>query len=401
MQEKKSWRQVGLGLLALVGLIALVLMPQPLPAHLLKFDFQAYWGASYLLGHSQNFSDPDLLLEVQQTFTGRQDETAQMTWNPPWLLVLFLPYTWLPFAKASWIWFLTNLGLLFASVVLLWRLFASQEKTDGKIGWGFAVAFLFMPTLATILVGQITALVLFGLAGFLFFECNERPFDERPFAAGLALSLTTIKPHLVYITLPLIVIEMLRRKQWRFVVGLVAFPALGTIITFVLRPSFLSEYFSTVTGSSLLQRTVPTIGYVLGKLFNWPGFLLMGIVILPLAVIWLLRRKPPVDLFDLTAVTLLISIMTAPYGWSFDIIVLLVPILRLLVWMVEGQLNRLHVLGITAMFIIVNALIIYIRKFPLEDDIFFWVAPVLALLYGWGWQNRQKSAQLAVRSANG
>ena len=52
----------------------LLLMPSPLPDYLTTFDFQAYWGASRLLSQSQNFTDPVLLLEIEQEATGFDQE---------------------------------------------------------------------------------------------------------------------------------------------------------------------------------------------------------------------------------------------------------------------------------------------------------------------------------------
>ena len=83
----------------------LLLMPSPLPDYLTTFDFQAYWGASHLLSHSQNFTDPVLLLEIEQEATGFDQEHALIAWNPPWFLAWFLPLGLLGFDRASWTWF--------------------------------------------------------------------------------------------------------------------------------------------------------------------------------------------------------------------------------------------------------------------------------------------------------
>lgn len=380
----KQWLRIAI---LVVGVAFLSAMPQPFPTHLAKVDFQAYWGASYLLAHSENFSDPERLLEVQQQLEAWDEETPQMTWNPPWLLVLLLPLTLLTFNRASWIWFLINIALVFTSTLSLWSLYVSQPETRRRIGWGLLMSFAFLPTVTTFLVGQVSSLVLFGLVAFLHFE-----HQRRPFYAGIALALTTIKPHLVYITLPLILLEMLRRRQWRTVTGFFMPLVLGVAITFLFRPTFLAEYFSTMSSGSLLYRTVPTLSFFLSRITGWIGIRLMGIVVLPIVLLyWRQRwRHNSPNLPDLMAVTLFLSVITAPFGWSFDVIVLLVPLLQMLVWIVEGKVPRDRSLAILLLFVATNCVTLYQRSLQLRDDYFFWFPIALACLYVWAWLSLPK-----------
>jgi hypothetical protein len=382
----KQWLRIAL---VVVGVVFLGVMPQPFPAHLAKVDFQAYWGASYLLAHSENFSDPVRLFEIQEQLAGWDEETPQMTWNPPWLLVLLLPLTLLTFDRASWIWFLINITLVFTSTVLLWDLYASQPETRRRIGLGFLMAFAFIPTLTALLIGQVSTLVLFGLAGFLYYERRQQPFH-----AGVALALTTIKPHLVYITVPLILLEMARQRRWRTVIGFLAPLLLGVLITFLLRPTFLTEYFSTVGGGGLLYRTVPTLGFFLSRITGWPAIRLMGVVILPLLIVWWWRRgrQSSLNLPDLVASTLLLSLISAPFGWSFDVIIFLVPLLQLLLWMIEGKIAQHRSLAILLLFVAANGVTLYQRSLQLRDDYFFWFPIVMACLYWWGWLSLRESS---------
>ena len=375
--------------LIIAGVIFLVVMPQPFPAHLAKVDFQAYWGASYLLAHSENFSDPVRLLEVQQQLAGWDEDTPQMTWNPPWLLMLLLPLTILTFDRASWIWFLINITLVFTSTLFLWYLYTSQPETRRRIGLGLLMAFLFMPTLTTLLVGQVSTLVLFGLAGFLYYYEHRR----QPFYAGVALALTTVKPHLVYITVPLILLEMVRQRRWRTIIGLFMPLLLGVLIAFLLRPTFLGEYFSTVGGGDLLRRTVPTLGFFLSRITGWPAIRLMGVVILPIVILlwWQRWRRSSLTMSDLVASTILLSVITAPFGWSFDVVVFLAPLVQLLIWMVEGKLDRYRSLAILLLFAAANAVALYQRSLQLRDDYFFWFPIAMACLYLGGWLSLQES----------
>lgn len=366
-------------ILLLAAVAALLWLPQPFPHHLTKVDFQAYWGASYLLSKSENFADADKLLEVQRQFTEWTEDSAQMTWNPPWLLAWFLPYAFLKFDRASWVWFLTNIFLLFASTWYMWRLFPQQESTQERLGVGLLVTFLFIPTITLLLVGQISTLILLGLTLFLYFDRKNEDF-----LAGIGLSLTTIKPHLVYITLPLLLLHLLWHKRWKALLGFALLPTVGTLIALWLRPTFPLEYMATMGESNLLRLTVPTLGYFLSTVVGWRGLRLMGLIILPVVLLyWYFQpRKEDLNLVDWTVTTLILSIITAPFGWSFDMVLLLLPIQYGLVAMVEGRVERKTAVIVSFLFIFCNLLMLYQRTLEVWDDKFFWFPIAVAILGG-------------------
>lgn len=351
------------------AILLLLWLPQPFPRHLTKVDFQAYWGASYLLSQSENFADADKLLQVQRQFTEWTEESAQMTWNPPWLLAWLLPYALLEFNRASWFWFLTNITLLFASTWFMWRVFAQKQTTNTRLGIGLLVTFLFMPTLTLLLVGQITTLILLGLTLFLYFDQRNRGF-----LAGVSLSLVTIKPHLLYITLPLLLLHLLWTRQWKALAGFAFLPAVGTLVAVWLRPTFPMEYAETMGGSSLLQLTVPTLGYFLSTVTGWRELRLMGLVILPLVLLFWhrQRQKETFNLVTWTIGTLLLSIITAPFGWSFDMVLLLLPVQYGVVALVERRVRGTTAVVIPLLFVICNLVMLYQRTLEVWDDKFFW-----------------------------
>lgn len=405
-----------LWLFALALFLLFAFAPQPFPGQLTKVDFQVYWGASYLLGQSENFANPELLYQLQHELTGWDEDTPQlrMTWNPPWLLALLLPLTWLSFDRASWVWFVTNLALIFASSTLLWNYYATRVNTLRHVWLGWLAAFLFIPTLTTLFIGQISLLVLIGLVGFLWFW--KRGMGGKtavsPFLAGLSLSLTTVKPHLVYLVLPLLFLEIgwgawqARAGQkkrgwlpnpalWWALAGFGLPILVGLAITFALRPTFLTEYAGTVAWGNLGFRTVPTLGFILYRLTGWPGVRWMGLLILPLVLVgwWLNRRRAlaqtnganagrraiPMDIW--LPIALLLSVITAPFGWSFDQVVLLLPVQQMGVWLVEGRLRRGDAVFVCLAYLAMNGLALAQRFSGARDDAFFWLPIALLFLY--------------------
>jgi hypothetical protein len=377
-----NWKSVLLVLVSVAALAFVVQMQSPLPGHLTKIDYRAYWGASRLLANSENFSDEERLLELQRQTTGWTEDKAMMTWNPPWLLGWFLPYAALTFNRSSWLWFLTNIFLIFSSVILLWRVFCNKQDSQRTIWIPFILAFIYIPTLTTLLVGQITSLVLFGLSGFLFFDQRRRQF-----VSGASLALTTVKPHLVFITLPLLLLELARQRRWRSFAGLLAPVFLGILLVFLLRPTFIPEYINSIGGGSLTRVTTPTITFILTYVSGLSFLRFIGFLIIPAFVAWWYyrQRNNPIEMKDLVIVTLIVSFLFTPFAWSFDAIVLIIPLTRVAAWAVEGKSGRLPAVAMLIIFIAANAFAFYQRSLQVPDWNFFWFPTVMAGLYFWGW----------------
>lgn len=368
-------------LLSLAGVyLLLCTIPKPFSGQTTKVDFQVYWAATYLLSKSENFSDPEQLFELQHELTGWDEETPQsrMTWNPPWLLAFLLPLTWLPFERASWVWFVNNILMVLGSVVLLWQLYAQTAKTQLRVWLGIVLAFLFIPTLTTLFIGQISTLILSGLVGFWY--CWRR---EWAVPAGIFLALTTIKPHLVYLALPILLLELLGQRQWRILAtfGLTLF--LGTLVVFSLRPTFLGEYLTTFLWGNVSQRTVPTLGFALAQLTGQSQFRFMALLILPIVLlVWeRVRRRGPTDWHVWLPILVILSVITAPYGWSFDQVVLLVAVQPIMVWLVAGELGRVPAGIILLLYLVINALAFNQRLQGVRDDAFFWFPIAIGGLY--------------------
>ncbi len=391
-------------LLGLVGLAAVaILMVAVVAPHLGRAllgarlgigDFQAYWSASRLLSTAQNFADPDLLLAIEREHTGWTRDYAMVTWNPPWLLVLLLPYALLPFPEAAGLWLLTNVTLIFVASVMVWKVVEGPWR-----GWVAPILTLvFAPALVGLSVGQVVSLVYFGLAGFLFFERRDRPLW-----AGACLALTLVKPHLVYVTLPVILLELAYQRRWRVWAGLAGALALS-FVAFLLRPTLLADYAGLTSGAHLLAWQTPTLGGFLELVFGWRWSKLMGLVVLPLALIAWWQRRGRLDVLATANVTLILSVPTAPFGWGYDALVLVLPILQVFAWVFDGRLERRESAAVVALIAAADIVSYRLRLVVLNEVYYFWLPLVVAGLYGWAAMRKNGRAErtdTAVSAAAG
>ena len=366
-----------------------------LPRRIGQIDFRAYWSASYLLSRSQNFGDDDLLRQVQREQTGFDREYAMKTWNLPWILVWFLPYALLSFEQAVRLWFFTNLVVLQASMIGSWHVVTAVLPNRPKWGWilPLLTAVLFPSTLVALIFGQVNIMVLGGIVGFLYFY--QRSQDV---SAGVALALTTLKPHLVYLALPIILLQLILERRWRVLVTLTLTILGSTAVLFLLRPTFLTEYLASTGGGDLFRWETATLTTFLSLQFNQLWIRLIGIPLVPLTLFLWWRRRTQLPFQLVIQVAILISIITMPFGWSYDFVVLLFPLTQLWAWLMRG-LRRRWQTAVVILALILSFLITFEQRTQTTSELYyFWIPLVIAALYAYT-AYRRVPAEVAMATA--
>ncbi|MBI4790108.1 MAG: DUF2029 domain-containing protein [Chloroflexi bacterium] len=349
-----------------------------IPRGIASGDFRAYWSTSYLLARGENPWDPTLLLRTEQEQAGWREAFPVLTWNPPWLGVLILPYAFVSFATAERVWLLTNIALVGLGAVLVWHDSTRQAATRRRAWVGLVIAFSFAMTLLTLGMGQVNTLVFAGLALFLYFSRARRDA-----LAGAALWLTTVKPHLVYLTLPVLFLGLVRTRRWRALMGFGVGGASLLLSLFLLRPTWLGEYLQNIGGGQLLAWETPTVGGIAQLVFGLTWAKWLGLVILPLVIWRFTSQAIPSSWRTWVDITLLLGIPTAPFGWSYDQVLLLIPILRVATWLCDGELAKRETILIGVLLIAANALAFYERTLTPSEVYFFWVPWLVAIVYGY------------------
>jgi len=214
------------------------------------------------------------------------------------------------------------------------------------------------------------------LAALLFF--SER---ERPFSAGAGLALTLVKPHLVYITLPIVLFDALIKRSWRLWAGFGSVIVTLTGIALLLRPSFLSDYSQSFLAGDLLSWQTPTLGGFLAVTFGWQWSKWMGLLVLPMVAVAWRHWRDRLDLSQILGFTALISIITAPFGWGYDAIVLLLPMLQAVVWVIEGRYGRAESILLLFGLVLINGLSFYQRAMGTNEVYYFWIPLAVAAVY--------------------
>jgi len=280
-------------------------------------DFVAYWATGRLLLEGGNPYDAGALLELQRA-VGSRFVDAGVVRNPPWVLPFLLPFAALPFAAGWYVWAICQILLVGVSAVLLWKLFGGRARPTKAI----LLTFLFPPALFVALGGQIGGLLLLGLAGFTW-AVEQR----RDFLAGLFLGLLTLKPHLL---LPFGVVVLLwtfRERRFAPLLGAATVVAASCVLALLLQPD-LFDYYAVFARAEIPEEdVVSTPGAALRLLFGFDRFWIQWLPAV-IGIGWGVRRfhlwRDKWLWSEQLPLLAAVSWLSAPYGWVYDM-VLLVP----------------------------------------------------------------------------
>ena len=343
-------------------------------------DFIEYWSAGQLLQGGQNPYDFEALYAVERR-VGWVKERPLVMWNPPWLLALFYPLLMLPFGVAATIWFGLSLGILLGCTVLTWRLFVPLTS-PARLLVPLLATVIFAPALLTLRMGQVSVLILLGIVGFLHLEGKGNDFW-----AGAFLVLLTLKPHITYLLWVAIAWWVITRKRWKVLWGLGGTLLVLCALLTPLRPTWALDYLGALSQPPLYWRA-PVLGTVLRILFGWDRTwlqYLLSLILCPLVLVALHRRRATFVWKDVASPLLLLSVPTAVYGWSFDQLVLLIPYLQAVAWLRECHHEHpISSLIVATGLLSINGLMLWCNA-RLGDDLYLLWAPLAwGLLYGVG-----------------
>ena len=282
-------------------------------------DFVEYWAAGALNLSGQNPYDPVLMLELQRS-VGYAGDRALLMLNPPPVLTLVMPFGALPYRPAALLWLLLNTAALVWSCTILWDLAGGPRR----LRWvAYICGVVFLPTLLALLLGQISILLLLGLALFLRFVR-----EGRMVAAGAATTLLLVKPHVVYLVGAALVVWWLRSRDRRVLLG-VALGGIGFLVPLAFNPAVYAQHFELSQVVSLTHFPTSTLGSLLRLAARDPNRFGLQFVPMVLGLAYLatrLRRSrfAEWDWDREMPLLVVVSLATAAYGWVFDQVVLLV-----------------------------------------------------------------------------
>ncbi len=234
---------------------------------------------------------------------------------PLWTAVLMLPLGLLPVEAAATLWMTISIGAAVLGARALWHAYGGS-RTSATL---FATLFVTSQPLWLLLIsGQMSGVQL-GLLGALALLLVR----AREASAGAALALLAVKPQIVVLTLPAMMVRLALERRGRAVAAALAGGVLLVIVPMALLPSWPLEWLVDVGPRRLQVVTLlPTAWGFSADVF---GNALWGVALCAILIAACVLIARNVDALSLLALSTSLSLVVTPYAWSYDFLVLACP----------------------------------------------------------------------------
>jgi hypothetical protein len=245
---------------------------------------------------------------------------------PFFTVFLLSPLVWLPYAWAEAIWLVFLEACLLVGLLLTVRL-ARWCAPAWLLACTALWAFLFYPDARALILGQFSVFVFAAIAAALW-ELDRR----SDVAAGVFLALSTVKPQIVFVLVPLLFLWALRERRHTFVASFLIATGLLLGASWLAEPAWagafveqVARYPSYTAIGSPIWIVAHTVVPVLGSAGEWT---LTGLAILYLGVAtWrsLGRQVGKLSLW-LVGLCLIVTNLVALRTATPNFVVLLLPL---------------------------------------------------------------------------
>lgn len=302
---------------------------------LLMYDYYYYCAAGKVALAGGNVYDMDQYRAALASIGWPDYENPQGLTHTPLNMPLYMLMALLPLKISMACWFTLNIaGIVFATY-LCRQIFDLKRIPSGYLVFALMT---FPPTIKMLTFGQVSLILLLSLLGFMVLYRKEQYFW-----AGFVLSLNIVKPHHLLLLYALLVIQMVLRRRFTFIAGMIASPLLLATISYICYPDGFA-YYSNAVGHIVNEGNVikgASLTQWLTRLFPEANiqFLLLGSA-LPIIGILALLRKISFEEDGLWVIAL--SIAVSPYIWSHDFVLLFPSFLLFAVYLFRQVPHRTH-----------------------------------------------------------
>jgi hypothetical protein len=156
---------------------------------------------------------------------------------------------------------------------------------------------------------------LLGLTLFLYYH------RTRPFAAGAALWLCSLKPHLILPFAVVLLAWIIVTRNYKVLAGSAAAMAASWGITYLIDPTAFSQYLALMRSPGVVEEFVPCLSDAMRFAINrhavWLQYLPAAAASL-WALYYFWRRRQHWDWLENGGLLVLVSLVAAPYSFVYD-----------------------------------------------------------------------------------
>ena len=277
-------------------------------------DFSGFWAGPRAVLAGVSPWDPAHYPQARIEFDTQRDDASVLNYMP-WTVIALLPLGLLPLEVAAWIWMALSMicGAL-ALRALLRAFMPGRAVVHGMLGLAL---FAGQPGFHTIVLGQWALLLMSAVAAIVL---AVRADHAR--RAGLAALALLAKPQLfVWTALGLAIPALFDSRYRRFVAFAVVLAGALVVSAWLAYPEWFGAWVSDIPARRTGRSAVLLSAF--GQLLGTPGRVL-AIAVIGAGLVLASRFVPGSDPW--LAMWLALSSAGAIYSWSYDHVMLFVPL---------------------------------------------------------------------------
>jgi hypothetical protein len=345
-------------------------------------DFRGYYAAARVLLHGGNPYDYSLVASVLLDVTGRAGNNP--FYYPLWFGWFVTPLTWMPFEMARAVWMIFNWVIWIVGLVRLQQLL--NWPRTGWRNWLMNLLATFIFAWTTWKFEQ-TGILLFAITVETLIAFRKQQWNRM----GLYLALALIKPNIMLLPVVALGAWLIRNKNLRPVMVMLAILTGLLIITTLLTPDWYQPILQPNFGRGLTE-TLDGPDQVTGvrlntTLLDWLKLFLVTrglrnviyatIVIVGLSILIVTVWKSK-SMMQTAAMSLLVTFAITPYALQYDY-----PPLAIILFWGAALSNHAKSNTIPSVIILFIASVLIWER-PISDG--FWIVLGLCALLIWNWK---------------
>jgi hypothetical protein len=296
-------------------------------------DFLAHYSVwdLYIKEGVNPYSD-EAALYTQNLIRGRPAEIGEdqnrLTY-PFYSILVHAPFTFIEYPLARAIYMTLLQGAVVLSVILTIRLL-NWRLPIWLVAMLMSWSILHYPESRGIILGQFAPIGFLSIVSALYLLQVKR--DTW---AGIVLVISTMKPTLIFLVIPFLILWAVVQQRRQFLLGFLGMLGILMIGSFVLLPTWLSDWFLRIFAYSEYTVGQSPIWLLSHEYLPWLGnigeVLFSVVLVFGLLFSWwhFFRRRDQSRFYWVIGITLLVSNLIVPRSATTNYVMLLLPILGL------------------------------------------------------------------------
>jgi hypothetical protein len=209
---------------------------------------------------------------------------------------------------------------------------------------------------------------------------------NQQYLAGVSTVIMSVKPHLFYLFWIGLILCIWKQRHWRVACGALVAGLLAAIIPLIIDPAVYQQFIDIYLSpgqSTPFNLPAPSIGSLLTR-YAPHGNLPIQFLAPLLGSLWFLwhwlKHKEHWDWSEQLPLMILVSLAFSPYAWTYDQVILLPAVIHGF-GMVKRQGDSWYKSGLGLLYIGANGCYLAGKLLVTTDSYYFWLAPVLLLIY--------------------